>query len=197
MRLSSYVRTIALLFLAILSGTAFGDQRSTFIHVACVPEIGFFEITPTYIWDVPDDGAIKMSMQRKHQLFSGGSGKFSCVLNDSTIKVQYQMKSCNHDENSQFILDMWVNDLKVISQIVFADTCYSATTTRVWYSQDGSIGFDANPAYGMFDGGPVTVSFFAGLVGGKFNNFSAHDEVLPITMSHINKRVAGLISKAK
>ncbi len=197
MKLSINTNVVALFFLTTLSGNAFGDQRSTFIHMTCVPEIGFFEMTPTYIWNVPDDGAIKISMQKKYNLFSEGAGKFSCVLNDSTVKVQYQTKSCNHDENSQFIIDMWVNDLKVLNQVVFADTCYSASATRIWYSQDGSIGFDANPAYGMFDGGPVTVSFFAGLSGGKFNNFTEHDEVLPISMGHINKRIAGLISKAR
>ncbi|MDP2143370.1 MAG: hypothetical protein Q8J80_04490 [Gallionella sp.] len=197
MRLSISVRAIALFFSVIFSGTAFGDQRSTFIHMACVPEIGFFEITPTYIWNVPEERAIKRLMQKKHKLFPEGSGKFSCVLNDSTIKVQYRTESCNHYENSQIFIDMWVNDLKVIHQVVFADTCYSAATTRIWYSQEGSVGFDANPAYGMFDSGPVTVSFFAGLVGDEFNNFSANDEALPITMSHINKRIDGLVNKAR
>jgi hypothetical protein len=190
-----------MLLLGAQSLSAIGDENSAFIHMVCVPEIGFFEITPTHIWNIPKDKATRRLLPHKYSLFPEGASEFLCALKDSTVRVSYRMDLaaglCGQEGRSRFLIGIWINERKVIDQVVFAEPCYSSGTTRISYSSasNGSIGFDAHPAYGMFDGGPMIVSFDAGLMDEKFNNLSAHDELLPITMEHINKRIDELTKK--
>jgi hypothetical protein len=177
------------------------DELVKFIRPLCIPEVHYFELTNTSMWNgVPDlrDSNISDLLKRKYSIFPEAKpGKLSCTMDARKLVVHYTSSTssgaCGLEGGSRFLIDLWIDDVQVLSKIVLADECSSSSVTRIW-SSGNTIGFDGYPAFGMNEVRRL-VSFFAFIGDGKVSNLGAADVSLPITMPMLEQRIAGLAQR--
>jgi len=88
------------------------------------------------------------------------------------------------------LIDLWIDEVQILSKIVLAEDCSSSGVLRIW-SDGSTIGFDGHPSFGMNEIRRL-VSFFVSVGDGKVHNLGSIDASLPITMPMLDERIVGL-----
>jgi hypothetical protein len=188
---------VLLLFLACFARSAQSDELRTFVRPLCMPEVSYFEVITTPIWnEEPDLKSAAPLLRKKYSLFPGAAGKFSCDMGPTKVRVRWASAPAaglcgKNDGGTRILINLWINDGQVLKDVVLSDDCDGATITRLWIQQGVSIGFDAR-SNGTMTERPRVVSFFASIHGGSVQNLAPNDVRLPITMPMLERRMAGL-----
>ena len=127
------------------SRIASADEYSKMVKITCAPAVGIFELQATGNANIGDFGWHGSQpeiekLAKENGLFLSGRIDQSCVIPTHHIRVQINYReprpkgNCGGNPGAE--LNAWVNDINVLNNVPFAESCHD---TSIYF-----LKFDAN-----------------------------------------------------